>query len=213
GFNSKNSTTNYVEKSGIPSFSRWTLSSLNNPLPVAFVLFNIKCEGNKVLIHWKTAQEQNSSHYIIERSVDGVNWEMIGNLPAAVNSNTERNYFFTDNNPLQKNYYRIAQYDINDRVLYTDIQRLSCNITDALNIWPNPFHEKVLINISVNHGSQAVIKVFDNKGSLIKIQKAGLLPGSNQLTVDMINLPDGMYQFAIEWDNGQNKKTTKVIKQ
>jgi len=213
GSTSKNSTINYVEKTGIASFSRWTLSSLNNPLPVAFVLFNIKCEGGKVVLNWKTAQEQNSSHYIIERSTDGLNWTMIGSLPAAGNSNIERSYLFTDNNPLQKSYYRIAQYDINGRVGYTAIQRLSCNVMDALSIWPNPFHEKVFINVSVSNGSQAVIKVFDNKGALIKIQNNPLLPGSNQLTVDMKNQPNGMYQLTIEWDNGQIKRTTKVIKQ
>ena len=52
GFNSRNTTSNYVEKTGINSFSRWTLSSPGNALPVLFTFFNLKCEGNKNLINW-----------------------------------------------------------------------------------------------------------------------------------------------------------------
>ena len=39
GFTSRDIGANYVEKTGIPGFSRWTLSSPNNALPVEFVFF------------------------------------------------------------------------------------------------------------------------------------------------------------------------------
>jgi hypothetical protein len=147
GFTSRNTTSNYVEKININSFSRWTLSSISNPLPVHFILFNTKCEGNTVFINWKTAQEQNSSHFNIERSTDGISWTVIGNQPAAGNSGIERTYSFTDNNPVQKSFYRIAQYDINGRKLYTSILKASCDVSDIIKVWPNPFSKIVFVNI------------------------------------------------------------------
>jgi Secretion system C-terminal sorting domain len=213
GFTLRNTTTNYVEKTGIPSFARWTLSSANNPLPVLFTLFNVKCEGSRALLTWKTAQEQNSSHYNVEKSNNGTGWIVAGNVTAAGNSNTEKSYSFTDNNPVQNSYYRIAQYDIDGRVQYTSILRASCNVSDVLNIWPNPFHETVFINISVSTGSQAVIKIFDARGALLKIKTANLLPGSNQLPVEMKDFSGGMYLFAMEWNNGQIRKTLQLVKQ
>jgi hypothetical protein len=212
-FTSRSTTSNYVEKTGISDFSRWTLSSINNALPVEFILFNVKCDGGKILINWKTAQEQNSSHFIVERSRDGVQWTDIGNLPAAGNSNTERSYSFTDNNAIQGSFYRIAQYDIDGKVEYTSILRLSCNAREVFKVWPNPFNEMVFVNITVNVGSQAVIKIFDNKGSLIKTQKTTLLQGSNQINIDMKNLAKGIYHLVTEWNGGQMKKAVQVVKQ
>jgi hypothetical protein len=213
GFTSRNTTNNYVEKTGVNSFSRWTLSSINNPLPVLFILFNAKCTGNTILITWKTAQEQNSSHFNVEKSFDGIVWTVISNQPAAGNSSVEKTYSFTDNNPLQKSYYRIAEYDIDNRVQYTSILKSSCDASDLLKVWPNPFSETVFVNININSRSASVIKVYDNKGALIKIHKTELLPGSNQVNVDMKTLATGMYQLVIEWNNGQSKKTVQVIKQ
>jgi len=213
GFSSRDVVANFVEKTGISNFGRFTLSSLNNPLPVQFILFNAKCEGSKVLITWKTAQEQNSSHFNVERSVDGSRWTVIGNLPAAGNSSTERSYSFTDNNPVQNGYYRIAENDLDGNVEYTNILRASCNSTDAFSLWPNPVHDRVFVNIVTANESQAMIRIFDSKGALVKAQKATVLQGSNQLSVDMKSLAKGVYQLSVDWNNGQMKKTVQVLKQ
>ncbi len=213
GFNSRNATTNAVVQTGISSFSRWTLSSNNSPLPVSFILFNAKCEGGKVLITWKTAQEQNSSHFDIERSADGAWWTTIGNLPAAGNSTTETSYSFTDNNPLQNGFYRIAEYDLDGRVQYTSILRSSCDARDIFSLWPNPVRDLVFINIVTNSQSPVIMKLFDSKGALVKVQKATVLPGSNQLSMDMQSLANGAYSLSVFWNDGQTKKTVQVLKQ
>jgi hypothetical protein len=213
GFTSKDPNANFVEKTGIGSFSRWTLFSDNTVLPVRFISFNASCQGDKVILNWKTAQEQNSSHFNIEKSDDGIRWATIGNLPAAGNSNSERNYSFTVNQPAQNSFYRIAEYDLNGRVQYTNVIRSSCTVTDMFTLWPNPVHDAVFINIVTNKESQAVIKVFDSKGALIKMQRATVLQGSNHLSVDMISLASGVYSLSVEWNNGQMRKTMQLLKQ
>ena len=212
GLTSRNTTTNYVEKTGISSFSLWTLSSSNNALPVQFTLLNLKCDGNKTVIIWKTAQELNSSHYNIERSVNGIQWTVIGNLPAEGNSSTESSYSFTDNHPVQGRYYRIAQYDIDGRVHYTSILRSSCTTEPGFIIWPNPVNGKLFVTITSNIQSPVMIKLFDNKGALIKRQREIILPGNNQLSVDMSGLANGMYRLLLEGGDSRIKKTIAVIK-
>ena len=213
GFTLRDPVGNFVEKTGINNFSRFTLSNDNNPLPVHFISFNSSCEKDKVLLTWKTAQEQNSSHFEIERSVDGRGWIVIGNVPAAVNSTIEKNYSFTDNNSLQNYYYRIAEHDLNGRVQYSNILRTSCYNADVFRVWPNPAHEMVFINITSSGESQAVIKVFDSKGALVKEQKSTLLQGNNQVSINMRSLADGIYSLSVEWNNGQMKKTVQLLKQ
>jgi len=213
GFNSRNTTSNYVEKTGINDFSRWTLSSIGNPLPVLFTFFTLKCEGNKIALNWKTAQEQNSSYFNVERSTDGFLWTVMGTLPAAGNSNTEKSYLFTDNNPVQNSLYRIAQYDINGSIKYTSILRASCNTTDIFNVWPNPVTDMININITADNQSQATISIFDSKAALVKKQTATLLSGNNLLNVYLKGLAAGSYLLSVEWNNGQKKKTVQIIKQ
>lgn len=212
-FTTRNPVDNFVEKTGIRSFSRWTITNANNALPVLFVAFNVKCEGKKTIITWKTAQEQNSSHFDIERSADGIRWEVPGSLPAAGNSNTERSYLFTDNHPGQNSYYRIAEYDLDGKMQYTNVLRSGCTITDGFSLWPNPVRDRIFINIVTSDGSPATIKVFDSKGALVKTQKTTVLPGSNKLLVDLGYLVNGVYTLSIEWNKGQMKKIAQVLKQ
>ena len=213
GFTSRDLVNNFVEKTSINNFGRFTLSNDNNPLPVHFISFNANCEGDKVLLKWKTAQEQNSSRFDIERSVDGIRWTVIGNVPASNKSNTEIDYYFTDNNPQQNGFYRIAEYDLDGRVQYSNIVRSLCNTTDLFKLWPNPAHEMAFINIVSNSGSQAMIKIFDSKGALVKEQKYTLSQGNNQLSIDMRSLTNGIYSLSVNWNNGQMKKTVQVLKQ
>jgi hypothetical protein len=85
-------------------------------LPVELLYF----EGVKYptfnSLRWVTASEHNSSHFIIERSGNGDNWDVIGNKDAAGNSQSKINYFYLDNYTNQFNvYYRLVQYDIDGK--------------------------------------------------------------------------------------------------
>lgn len=213
GFTARDVDANIVEKTGIPFFERFTLSGINSALPVKFVLFNAKCQNNTVLLTWKTAQEQNSNFFNVERSADGNSWTSIGHLPAAGNSDAEKTYSFTDNSPVENSLYRIAEYDVDGKVQYSSQLKSSCNTPGAFTLWPNPVHDKLFIGIVTgNDASQATIKVFDNKGALVKEQQANLLPGSNQLSVDMSTLPNGIYNISAVWNNGKDTKTARIIK-
>ena len=213
GMTDRNTNDNFVQKTNIPSFSRWTLSSPGNALPVEFVLFNVKCEGNKVLLLWKTAQELNSSHFVVEKSTDASSWTGIGTIAAAGNSINERSYSFIDYTVTAGSYYRIAQYDIDGHAQYTSIIPLTCDGQEGFRVWPNPFTDILFVNIQSNTRSPVSIKVYDMKGALIRVQQANILQGSNQLNIDTKGLAGGMYQLVAEWNGGQVRKVVKIIRQ
>jgi len=187
-------------------------------LPVLFTSFTAKCEGNNVLLTWKTVQEQNSHHFDIERSVDGIRWTVIGNLPAAGNNITERTYSFTDNIPAQNSYYRIAEYDLDGKEHYGTIIRDGCvrpevfNSTDVCNVFPNPVPDKLYINIVSGNNSKALIQLFDSKGALVKLNYEFLLKGNNQIDFDMKFLAKGIYHLSVAWNFGLIQKRIKIIK-
>jgi hypothetical protein len=84
---------------------------------------------------------------------------------------------------------------------------------DVLAIYPNPSSDKILVNIMSNSRSQASIKIFDNKGILVKQQQVFLSEGLNQASMDIKNLVTGAYHISAEWEKGQMKKTIQFIKQ
>ncbi|MBI3140175.1 MAG: T9SS type A sorting domain-containing protein [Sphingobacteriales bacterium] len=214
GFSSRDVVLNYVEKTGIDAFSRWTLSTAGNALPLRFLLFNVRCNANIVTVNWKTAQEFNTGHFEIQRATNGVNWITIGNLQAAGSSASEQNYSFTDNNPLPNGaMYRVSEVDKDGKTYYTSIIRNECGRPDLWKVWPNPVQEQLYVNIRTTDGSAAVIKIYDSKGTLVKKQLNQLLPGSNQINIDMSRLPAGVYNVEAEWGNGQSGKTAMIIKQ
>jgi len=211
-FTSRNTTANFVEKTGIDAFSRWTLSSATNPLPVDFILFNARCENNNIILTWKTAQEFNSSHFNIERYMGTNQWMVVGSMPAAGTSNTQLTYSFIDNNPSAGGLYRIAEYDIDGHVKYTSIIRSDCNLKEDWKVWPNPVMNDLWINISTLAQSKIIIKIFDSKGTMINLQQNNLLRGNNLLNVDMKKMPAGTYLILANWSNGQMQRAMKVVK-
>jgi hypothetical protein len=89
------------------------LITTDGALPVELLYF----EGTKLpksnYLKWATATEYNSSHFVVEKSTDGWEWQSIGQLDAAINSTQEQQYNLTDNYVIPViNYYRLKQYDI-----------------------------------------------------------------------------------------------------
>lgn len=212
GFSTRNTASNWVEKTGINSFRLWTLSAAGNALPVQFSLFNIKCEGPGATINWRTAQEQNTNRFEIQKSTDGLQWATAGSIPAAGNSATEKSYSFNDNNS-QNSYYRIAAFDNDGKVKYTSVLRSPCTSKDVFKVWPNPVQRTLFVSIVANEASTATIRVMDSKGTLVKLQQAAILPGSNQVSIELGALPKGTYAITAEWNKGQMKNSTQIVKQ
>jgi hypothetical protein len=183
------------------------------PLPVSFLSINSKCEEGKILLKWKTAGEQNTSHFSVEKSPNGHSWSMVADIAAAGNSETEHIYSFIDSNGLPDNYYRIAEYDVDGKVQYSSVVKASCSISDVIRVSPNPTPGRITIDIAAQSRSRILIKLFDSKGAMIKMQKEELSKGSNQIMVNMISLTTGVYYLYAEWNNGRMQRSVKVVKQ
>ena len=74
-----------------------------NPLPVQLYSFTSSIIGEKdVQLNWSTATELNSFRFEVERNVRASaygEWTKIGEVLANGNSNSTKNYSFTDKNP------------------------------------------------------------------------------------------------------------------
>jgi Reeler domain len=84
------------------------------PLPVELTKFTGALNRESVHLYWQTATELNSDKFFITRSVDNRNFERIGQVDAAEQSTTTKNYTFTDTRlpDAKQLYYRLEQIDL-----------------------------------------------------------------------------------------------------
>jgi hypothetical protein len=182
-------------------------------LPVQFVSFKAELQSDKVLVSWATAQEQNASHFDVERSTNGRDFTKIGQVKAAGNSNVLVNYSFADNNPvLGVSYYRLRQVDIDNRFVYTKTVIIRNEArSNAFSVWPNPVLDNVNVTLQSDKNQNLSLRVVDYNGRVVRSQVVNATRGVNQITVNMSTLTKGMYVIQVIGEN--LNLTEKVIKQ
>jgi len=82
-------------------------------LPIELLSFAGELKNRSIELKWTTNTELNSSHFVIKKSVDGLNYNEIATVSAAGYSQSELNYFTYDFNPSNGvNYYNLSGIDI-----------------------------------------------------------------------------------------------------
>ena len=82
------------------------------PLPIELIDWSGYNKNGVNNLTWATASEINNDYFLIERSIDGINWDRIGTMEGAGNSNTGIVYDFDDTEFQDSlNYYRLSQVD------------------------------------------------------------------------------------------------------
>jgi hypothetical protein len=193
----RNTTTNYVELTGITDFSSWTLSTPLNVLPVAFG--NIKAfeQGNDIIVQWEILTELNASMYNIQRSSDGNSFNTIGYVTAAGSSR----YSFADHQPLAgNNYYRLQIVDLDNSSKLSRVVKINTiKGKPAIAIFPNPATGQQF-TLQLNNLEKGIYyyDLFTNSGQKIYSGTINHAGGSSAETLQLpATATSGLYQLRI----------------
>jgi len=179
-------------------------------LPVELVNFFAEpVEKDYIEIFWETASENNSSHFIIESSQDGKNWEEVGIVDAAGNS-TEANYYSLEDYNVNYGitYYRLIQVDNDSRTFESDIISVLIEGEEVeIGVYPNPIRNNEMLTITNLEESPGQINVLNLSGQIIESQDIdGNAPTAKLL---LRNLNPGVYFVNIEQLG--NIKTKRLV--
>jgi hypothetical protein len=181
------------------------------PLPIELISFTGQCESRNVILKWSTATETNNDFFTIEKSMDGATWEIAGKLPGAVNSYTQKNYTFTDNNSYGTitTYYRLKQTNTNGSYSYTGILYVdNCNNNyNGFSVYPNPNNGEFII-LAKQITDNTSLEIYNNLGQLVN--KTTLKETSTKISLASEAI--GIYQIMI-MEDGSKVFTAKIIKQ
>lgn len=184
-----------------------------DPLPVELMRFYSECIDNSVVLNWQTASEINSLGYIIEKSLDANNFEEIGYVDAAGNSNEILSYSFIDNiNQKQVKYYRLKMVDIDGSFKYSNIVIANCfaNETPSIMVYPNPFKNYIHFKGENLESENTRILVYDMLGRLIYSHQTENSFGNFTTEIDLSELCPAMYVAKVIC--GDFTKTFKIEK-
>ncbi|MFK7799444.1 MAG: T9SS type A sorting domain-containing protein [Aureispira sp.] len=164
------------------------------PLPIELAYFDAAVANkNQVVLSWETAVEINNSHFTIEHSMDGVNWEAVTTVAGAGNSNVPISYRIVDELPhFGISYYRLKQTDFDGQYTYSEIKAVEIEIptTHNITVYPNPTRNIITVDgLPLEYGQQ--LELFNALGQAIPVQIQS--QNERQVIIDLSNLQEGMY--------------------
>lgn len=184
-------------------------------LPAKLTSFTAtKKADKKVALDWITAQEINVSHFVVERSTDGKNFDDAGIVFAAGNSNEKKSYKFTDEQIAKSGivYYRLNTVDVDGRSEKSMIRVVrTAEITEEAKIltYPNPVVNELRVQLPVSwQQKQVSIEVFNSNGQVVK--RSTISRANQTETVVMSDLTSGVY--IVKATNGTDVATQRIAK-
>lgn len=193
-----NTTSNNLSHSAIDGFSRWTLSDqVNNPLPIELLSFTASVTPRlEVQLDWITASEINSSHFEVQRSQNGEDFERIGTREAAGFSESQLVYDLLDEEPYKGiSYYRLRQIDLDGTYEYSEIRTVYISEEkDNITVFPNPVRNEAMLYLQGLPEEDTHFELYNIKGQLIMNVSMGEVPNYE---MSMKNFPLAAYFYVI----------------
>ena len=175
----------------------------NNPLPIDLLSFTADCSDDLVNINFSVISQVNNDYFIIERSVNALEWEELTLIEGAGNTNAQMDYIYSDNDPIADiSYYRLRQVDYNgvSEIFYP--VSVSCDQNEAisLELYPNPVVNDFTFEIELDEfqGNNVYYTILDTRGLIVKRDRLVLDRGFNRYQLNIADLPTGLYIFKFE---------------
>jgi hypothetical protein len=209
----------------VNSFSDFTAAA-ESGLPVELNSFYAAIFNNHIKLTWTTSTEIDNYGYDVERKkIENNfenNWDKIAFIPGAGNSNSTKNYSYTDKNLLPGNYqYRLKQLDNSGAYEYSFTLETVLNPPAEFSLsqnYPNPFNPTTQIRFELPLTSMVDLKIYDILGREIKtLVKGELNPGTYAYEWDGRNnfgtpVSSGMYRYRITAGNFSETKKMMLLK-
>ncbi|MCK9211027.1 MAG: T9SS type A sorting domain-containing protein [Ignavibacteriaceae bacterium] len=151
-----------------------------SPLPVELTSFTSFVDKSKVILHWQTATEVKNYGFEIERTSPRPSpsqgergevrrgWQKIGFVKGNGNSNSPKEYSYTDNSATSGKYvYRLKQLDNDGKNEYSKEVEVDLGMPAEFFLkqnYPNPFNPETVINYQMPVSGKASLKIFDMLG-------------------------------------------------
>lgn len=201
---------------------------ITHMLPVELTHFSATLMKGKVELKWNTATEIDNYGFEIERKYeesDPVNlqsksgsWEKVGFVAGNGNSNSAKEYSFTDKVLKEGSVsYRLKQIDSDGSFSYSNEIKVEIEIPKNFVLYqnyPNPFNPTTTIEFTLAEDGFTLLKVYDIfGGEVTTLVKQELRAGEiHKVEFDATGLASGIYFYRLESKNQTQIKKLIFLK-
>ncbi len=195
---------------------------IDSALPVELSSFTAKVlRSGGIKLDWQTETEVSNYGFEVQKSADrsqSTEWEKIGFVEGNGNSNSPKDYSFTDNVMGGKYSYRLKQIDTDGQFEYSKIIEVDAgNIPDGFVLeqnYPNPFNPSTKIKFALSDTQSAKLVVYDVLGNEVIIPFNGIAEGGKVYEAEFNgeNLSSGIYFYRLETDNKVENRKMLLLK-
>ena len=183
------------------------------PLPVTFVDFDLTPIGEDMILNWSTANELNNDRFEVQRQLDGLEWEVIGEVKGNGTTHGLSSYSFTDKNLKLQAYkevcYKLKQIDFDGAYDFTETRCHTNTNGPGINFVfsPNPVSDMLTLDVDPWADGSYTLSVFDVEGNEV----VSNVTIERTIGVDISHLTSGNY-FAVLNREGSTPRTFRFIK-
>jgi hypothetical protein len=188
------------------TFSPFAIGNGESALPIEILSLTANCNSNETKIEWQTASEHNTSHFVVERSIDGIEWENLGEVASAGNSTITLNYSFIDASLLARalSYYRLLQVDFDGvSEKYGPVSN-NCEAIKPfeLEIAPNPNTGNFTLKVATKRSQEMDVRIYHTDGKEVANEIISATEGTSLHYLNMEYLAAGIYTLYVQHEGG-----------
>jgi len=171
-------------------------------VPITLLDFTGSLQNKKVLLQWSTSAEYNSKQFEIEKSLDGITYNLLHTVPAAGYSTSEKKYSYQDADIADINYYRLKMVDNDGKFKQSNVVVIKTNeLQQSIISVTNPFSNKISIRFAKIPQSEITLSLVDMNGKQV-LNKMINKPSTRLVEIETGNtiLSKAIYILRIECD-------------
>ena len=199
-----NPVTNEVTVTGADNWGDlYAMDNNMDRLPIDLVYFDAYSVGGSVELAWQTASEVDNELFIIERSINGVDFNPLLTVESKGNSSALTDYSTRDVDPINgRSFYRLKQVDFNGQFTYSSIKAVNFsgfNERHDLSVYPNPASAGGVLKIGVSNTlvSDYELRIYTNSGRLVFTESVQATTQVDHSVVLPNNIKPGIYHLVI----------------
>lgn len=187
----------------VNSFSTFYAHGGLSALPVSLLHFDGTSRPGGNLIQWKVENEDQLSHYELQRSSDARSFTAISHETAKAIGFNQFEYSYLDRNPLSEGYYRLASVDLDGTRSLSQTILIKRDQDIPFSIYPNPVNNRIFISgLKVDKVNYSIL---DLNGKVLDTGQLDLQSG-----IDVQSLESGVY--LLRTVNGDRQDYTRFVK-
>jgi hypothetical protein len=169
------------------------------PLDNNVLIFKGAINNHIAKLDWTIAQNKDVSYFDVERSFDGMHFDLVTHRDADVEKEQSASYTAYDDlsnvavTPAV--YYRLKMRKADGATSYSKVIRIPFGyFIKTMSVAPNPVHEVMQVTINTTRTDLLELYIYDMSGKAMRKIRTDLQPGVNVVSIENLSsMPRGMY--------------------